>query len=285
MEFQTALKKLQDAELEILLVVGDFCRRNDIDWFLEGGTALGAARHSGFIPWDDDVDIAMLREDYDRFCALAVDGLPDGYSLHTSLNTEGCASLFAKVYKDGTRFDNQETREAGHHQGIFIDVFPYDRLPADMGERRRAIRKASLTQKISYLYHAKSVTLPHTGALGAVERLVCRAVHAVLRVLVHDPGCFQVAFDRAARCAEKECSNECLSLVWPNMEPIAVERLLPVSTASFEGHVLPVPHDLEFYLENMYGDWRRIPKPEDRHTHLPLLIDFGDGCVWESESA
>lgn len=272
-------------ELEILLIISDFCKQHDIKWFLEGGSALGAARHSGFIPWDDDVDIAMVREDYDRFCRLAHDGLPKGYSLHTSRDSAGFAALFVKVYKDGTRFENLESREAGLDQGIFVDVFPYDRLPSDTIERNRMIRKASLAQKLSYLYHAKSVSIPHTGILGSVERLACRAAHAALRAMVRNGGYFQDAFDRAATSSHQTVSDQFLSLVWPNMEPIAVERLLPVSTASFEGHVLPVPHDLELYLENMYGDWRQIPKPEDRHTHLPLLIDFGDGCVWESESA
>lgn len=270
-------------ELEILLVISEFCERHNITWFLEGGSALGAARHGGFIPWDDDVDIAMVREDYDRFCRLAQDGLPKGYSLHTARNTAGFAALFAKVYKDGTRFENLESREAGLDQGIFVDVFPYDRLPEDSHDRRCAIFHASCAQKLSYLYHAKSVTIPHAGVLGSVERFACRVVHAALKALIRDGSCFQDAFDRAAANSQGAVSDECFSLVWPNMEPIAVERLLPVSTAVFEGHALPVPRDFEFYLENMYGDWKQIPKPEDRHTHLPLLIDYGDGCVWESE--
>lgn len=282
---QTALRKLQETELEILLVIADFCEEHDITWFLEGGTALGAARHQGFIPWDDDVDIAMLREDYDRFCSLAATGLPAGYSLHTARNTPGCASLFAKVYKDGTRFENRETREAGHRQGIFVDIFPYDRLPNDPARRRREISRASLAQRLSYLYHARSVSVPHSGALGSLERLVCCAAHAVLRVTVRNPAVFQDRYDAVVAGEGDDLSEECLTLVWPNMRPVGIDRILPTSVATFEGHALPVPHDLEFYLENMYGDWRQIPKPEDRHTHLPLLIDFGDGCVWESESA
>ena len=281
MDAQTALRRLQSEELEILLVIGDFCEERGITWFLEGGTALGAARHDGFIPWDDDVDIAMLREDYDRFCRLASHELPEGYSLHTARNTHGCASLFAKVYKDGTRFENQETREAGHNQGIFIDVFPYDRLPKDASVRQREVRRASLAQKLSYLYHAKSVTVPHGGALGFAERAICHIAHFALSVMVSDGARFQDKFDAAIVRDEQALSDECLSLVWPNMEPIAISHLLPVARASFEGHLLPVPHDLEFYLENMYGDWRRMPAPEERHTHLPLLIDFGDGEVWK----
>ena len=278
-----ALRRLQAEELEILLVIARLCEKNNIRWFLEGGTALGALRHQGFIPWDDDVDIAMLREDYDRFCELAATSLPQGYSLHTSRNTPGCASMFVKVYKDGTRFENQETREAGHAQGIFVDVFPYDRLPKDPRARARAVGRASRAQKCSYLYHAKTVSVPHRGALGALERLACVAAHAVLRATVRDASRFQDTFDRAALCEGEELSDECLTLVWPNMDPIAVDKLVPVSHATFEGNSLPVPRDPEFYLTNMYGDWRQIPAPEDRHTHLPLLLQFSDGALWEGD--
>ena len=283
MDSQAALRKLQLTELEIMLVIDDFCEKNDITWFLEGGTALGAARHRGFIPWDDDVDIAMMREDYDRFCELAKTGLPEGYSLHTARDTDGFAALFAKVYKDGTRFENQESREAGLRQGLCVDVFPYDRLPKDAGERRREIARASRAQKLSYLYHARSINVPHRGPLGVIERFACDAMHLALRLATRDPASFQASFDAAVIVDGGRLSDECLSLVWPYMEPIAIDALLPTSTALFEGSVLPVPHDLERFLVNTYGDWRKIPDPEDRHTHLPLLIDFGDGCIWEGE--
>ncbi len=283
MNNQDALRKLQSIELEILEVIADFCLKNSITWWLDGGTCLGAMRHNGFIPWDDDVDIAMLREDYDRFCDLAATGLPNGYSLHTSANTEGYAALFAKVYKDGTRFENQEGRDAGSSMGIFVDVFPYDRLYADAKLRRAQIFRASLAQKRSYLYHSRTIRVPHKGLIGEFEKFGCNIMHGLERVWSKGPDTYQLLFDSCAPDSGKgDVSDDCLTLAWPNMNPVPVQEIEPLIDALFEEHTFPVPRLTDKYLTNMYGDWRQIPTPEDRHTHLPLLLDFGDGCFWEA---
>ena len=158
-----ALKKLQDIELDILIMLKDFCLQHDISWFLDGGTVLGAARHKGFIPWDDDIDIGMLREDYDRFVSLAKTELPSGYSLHDWSNTPGYSAMFAKVYKDNTKFYTEETIEAGCDQGIFVDIFPYDQLAEDSAQKKKQIRNARIWQSILYLYYTRTIVVPHKG--------------------------------------------------------------------------------------------------------------------------
>lgn len=280
---RSALKKLQTAELEILQVVQDFCDKNGIRFFIDGGTLLGAVRHGGFIPWDDDIDIGMLREDYDKFCKLAEDGLPKGYSLHTSRNSKGYAALFAKVYKDGTVFENQEGRDAGSSMGIFVDVFPYDRLYEDGSLRRKQIKSASMAQRRCYLYHSTSITVPHRGLAGSLEKGCCRILHSLERVRVADPAVYQWMFDSSVPDPAKAVvTNECLTLVWPNMEPVELDDIFPTIDVVFEDREFPAPRKTEEYLSNMYGNWWEIPKPEDRHTHLPLYVDFGDGFQWEA---
>lgn len=278
-----ALKKLQETELDILLAIDAFCKERGIEWFMDSGTALGAMRHGGFIPWDDDIDIGMMRADYDRFIEEAQDGLPAGYSLQTFENNETFAGLFAKVYKEGTAFHTKETIEAGCDQGIFVDIFPYDVLAADEGQRARQLKTARTWQSVSYLYHAKTITVPHKGFKGAVERFGCRIAHYLVRAFTNRQA-IERRFD-ASQAFEGPASDEVMLLSWPTMKPCRVQDMVPPATASFCGHGLPIASKPELYLENMYGDWRKIPAPEDRRTHLPEFLDFGDGTVWRAGGA
>lgn len=281
MNEEEALKKLKETELNALLAIASTCRKANIPWWLDSGTCLGAVRHQGFIPWDDDIDIGMLREDYDRFIRVAPEVLPSGYTLHTSRNTKGFAPLFAKVFVEDTLFETRETKEAGLCQGIFVDVFPYDNLHLDANQRKRQIQSASRAQYLSYLYHAKSITVPHKGALGKVESVGCRFVHNSLRMFMRSPEKLQDQFDNCALAPDSlDASNELITLVWPSMDAIRLDDIVPTKLASFEGHQLPVPGNVESYLEKMYGDWRQVPAAEDRHTHLPLKLVFPDGTIW-----
>ena len=108
----------------MLKAVDKFCKENGITYFLDGGSCLGAVRHGGFIPWDDDIDVGMMRSDYERFVRLFQENPPEGYSLHTHLNTENYSYLFAKVYREGTRFLARESLDAGLESCIYLDVFP-----------------------------------------------------------------------------------------------------------------------------------------------------------------
>ena len=122
-------------------------------------------RHSGFIPWDDDIDLGMMRPDYDRFCAIAPQALPDDLCLIIPGKEKHYSPMFAKVMKRGTKFWAKETVEAGLGLGIFIDIFPYDDLSPDEATAKKQVGVCTRWQRISYLYHAPSVVLPHKGIL------------------------------------------------------------------------------------------------------------------------
>ena len=279
MSQQAALKKLQATELEILLVFKKWCNENNITWFIDSGTCLGAMRHQGFIPWDDDIDVGLPRKDYERLLALSKDGFPEGYSIHTS-EDDGYTSLFAKMYKDETVFATQTTEEAGGSQGIYIDIFPYDYLHNDPERRTKQERRCANLQKLMYMYYLGNVEVPHIGLIGKLEKLLCRIGHFLVKPFV-TPQRIQKRFDfEAQRGTEGSGVLECLPFAG-YAPPIGEEVLFPVCELEFEGLKFPGPCNAERYLELMYGDWTALPPPiEERHTHLPKKIVFPDKSEW-----
>lgn len=272
----SSMERLREVLLELLQVVDKFCEEHHLTYFLDGGTAIGAARHAGFIPWDDDADIGMLRADYERFLIEAEHGLPEGYSLRTYDNTPGYAPLFAKVMKDGTVFDTEETVSAGISQPIFVDIFPFDDLSSDPRERRRQIRQASRWSKLSYLYHAPYVNLPWNGLLGACGHVACRVVHRFLQAF-YSREQIQERFNASLRFSGKP-SGEVTTLVYTGYGEMPRSIILPVKRMPFEGVMLCCPGDIASYLTLGYGaDWTELPPVEQRKTHAPVALDFGDG--------
>ena len=130
-----ALRRLQMAELDIMVEIDRLCRREGLTYFLHSGTCLGAVRHGGFIPWDDDIDIGMPLEDYRRFQRIAPRLLPKGLSVHTCDNTPNFPTFFTKVFKDGTRFIDDVSLEAGYEQAIFVDIFPFIQIDGHVGQQ------------------------------------------------------------------------------------------------------------------------------------------------------
>lgn len=277
-----ALKRLQDAELDILADFAAFCDKHHIQWFLESGSALGAIRHSGFIPWDDDIDIGMMREQYEKFLAAARCDYPKGYSIQTFGETPGCPVLFTKLSKDGTRFVNQETIEAHYDQGIFIDIFPYDYLSPDEKVMKKQISHARKWKYIAYLYYLKTVKVPHSGVIGAIEKKACRVFHYVVK-RIFSPAKIRDEFERSRTMRKGDGGDRCVCFSSYLMNDFPAEQFAKTDLARFGDRDYPVPSNTEDYLVDMYGNWKTLPAPDKRRTHLPLLIDFGDGTVWEKE--
>lgn len=119
--------ELRKVEVEILKEIHKICTENDLQYYLCGGTLLGAVRHKGFIPWDDDIDIVMPRDDYNKFITLCLNGKLDKQYILQNTDTEPEYHLpFTKIRKKHTFFDEEGVRKLKIHKGIFVDIFPLD---------------------------------------------------------------------------------------------------------------------------------------------------------------
>lgn len=270
------LRRLQLVLLEIVKDIDRVCRKNDISYFLDSGSCLGAVRHGGFIPWDDDMDLGMLRSDYDRFLEIAPRELGNKYVVAHPGVDDRLAGQFAKVWKQGTEFATKETIEAGIPQGIFVDVFPYDELSANADEAKRQLADCRMWQSLSYLYHAKTIVVPHKGMIGAMERLGCRLAHGVVHAFCN-PMAVRSKFEQAARHGSGSQSGLFANMTYTQMGCFPKEMLTPPVQMSFEGVELPVPADSVGYLEQVYGKtWNELPPEDQRRNHAPEKLSFGD---------
>jgi lipopolysaccharide cholinephosphotransferase len=269
------LHKLHDVQLEILDVVADICKKESITWFLDGGTMLGAIRHQGFIPWDDDIDISMIREDYDRFLECAPQLFPDEFTLLDPATTNNCPFQFAKVIKNTTRFVTQEFLDAGLDMGIYLDIFPFDFPSKHLPTRKKQRRRTRVFTMLLYLYYSPHVFLPHGGFLGKLERGICIVGHQLLKVFTsstHLISRFNHWSLLGPRTGTQSTDLMCFS--YPEYGVFAYDDFLPPSYGMFEGRKLPLINKPEVYLEQIYGDWQTIPPEDQRKTHAPLEVIF-----------
>ena len=143
---QLTLKELQQLSLEILKDVADFCEKNGIRYSLGYGTLLGAVRHKGFIPWDDDVDLMMLREDYEKFRTIYKS---DKYTFFDSRNTPDCYIAFGRVCDTERTLAASSIPWVRKDVGVWIDIFPIDRVPDDIETFRRLYDSLYLLMKFN----------------------------------------------------------------------------------------------------------------------------------------
>lgn len=272
------LKKLQSVELEMLKTVDAFCKEYSIQYFLDGGTCIGAVRHGGFIPWDDDIDLGMMRSDYEKFIRLFEENPPDGYSIHTHTNTKNYPYLFAKVYREGTKFLAQESIDAGLDSCIYLDIFAYDYVASAIDETslKKCIDNAMFWQRVMYLYYTPNPAIQPTATLRSLKKAVSKVGHHVVRAL-YTPDRVAARYDKwveRLRQGDGAATNRICCV--QDFGSLKTEDVLPPEPVGFEGANFPAPHDIDAYLTMMYGDYRVLPPEDKRKTHSPEVIDFGD---------
>ena len=166
-EISDELAALQDVETDLLRVLIDVCREHELGVWLGGGTLLGAIRHKGFIPWDDDIDVYMMREDYDKLVALAPTVFDPPYFFQCAYTDIGYYRGHAQLRNSETTAIRPSDSYQKFNQGIFIDIFPLDGCPKSEAERIDTHRK---TRRIMRFLKAANCDLLASGRIGLVFR-------------------------------------------------------------------------------------------------------------------
>ena len=257
-------RRLQLTELDILQEFGRRCEAASLRWFVIGGTALGAVRHHGFIPWDDDIDVAMPRPDFERFEALCRASPDRRYRWQSPGTDASYPFAFGKLMRADTRAIEPATAHLPIAHAVYIDVFPLDGTPRS-GFARRVHAVA-----VKVLVTALSARIRRTG----IRRYVAYPLRALPRSWV------LYGTRLLARAFPYDSSSVVVngSGAWGyQREAQPRKRFEPPAMLEFEGMTVPAPGQWHDYLSQLYGDYRVLPPPEQqRPRHAFTAVDLGD---------
>ncbi len=252
------LRKAQLIMLDMLIEFDAICKKHQLLYWLDSGTLLGAVRHRGFIPWDDDIDLSMPVEDYNKFLKVAQSELSSEVFLQTSETDKNFKFDYIKLRSNKARIIelHEKDKQINYHQGVFIDIFPM--LTIENTEENKKLYDNTL-----------------------------KAIRDVSSVSLHTPNGKDDSEKRAALVASLKnkhqgWNNDKTKVTYGGEMPdvaawFDIEKVFPLSTARFEGHAFPVPNNPSHYLDAIYRfDYRQLPPKNKRIIHAHNIFLHGE---------
>lgn len=265
------IKDVQKIQFEILKEFDRICKENGIKYQLFAGTLLGAVRHKGFVPWDDDIDVCLLRCDYEKFLEVCAANLDSAYFLQTYESDRNYIGQFAKIRKKNTVFVEKATAECDIHQGIFIDVFPLDNvLPCTFA--------GWLQQKSIYVLGRINLSRIKRHCLYAkkpINKCLSLVFHYLLKII---PKRWTDQLQTKIICLFEECNATYVSHLTNGASVDRYNRYMVKKGGfydcierEFEGHKFPIPCNYDEVLNRIFGDYMELPPLENRKPHHGII--------------
>lgn len=270
------LKRLQEIELKILLEFDKVCSKLGLNYSICGGTLIGAVRHKGFIPWDDDIDVAMLREDYEKFIAEGQKLLPDNLFIQTYESDKDYIHNFAKIINLSTKLIERDTRNQKSKNGIYIDIFPIDAISDNRFRRKidnflvSTIYKVKNSSNILWIKNTRSRT--------------SRLIKYIMFPLAKCIGTQNLnRLETYVKVRNNKKGNKLTygdyylfpSYGFENMNTMPVDIFKETQRITFEGYEVLAVKDWDTYLTATYGDYMQLPPEEERvSNHRIVELEF-----------
>lgn len=272
------LHRLQRVELDILRDFMDLCDRHNLTYFGIAGTGIGAKRHGGFIPWDDDIDVAMPRKDFERFLKYAKEELADRYIPLNAEYDSRFPMMTTRLMKKGTVFVEEALKDAKCPCGIFLDLYVMDNVADNKIAYELQSWEAWFWSKLLVLRCMPKPFLFQTGWKAKVIWAICRVVHETMKLLHISPAWLRKRCEKVCRRYEKKKTRRMAFL--PDTSPywnvIDKTKLFPLRKLPFEDLELNFANNMEELLTNQYGAYMEMPPVEKRKTHYPYRLKFGE---------
>lgn len=255
---QRNINAIHKKELRILCAIRDICERHGIDYWLDGGTCLGAVRHGGFIPWDDDIDIAMRKDDIKKFVEAAKKELPEGLFLQTRETDPSYNSPITKV-RDTNSFmvEYGDDFSKPYQKGLFVDIFPMIPYPSFSKSACKSISKG-------YCKANGILSKPHVYSWRSVAELFWFGAKKA----------FYLAVWHIANCIMKKdtyFSNTLAENGYGIMH--RADSIFPPKNITFEGETFKGPANPDAYLTDLYKNYMQLPPEDKRKGHAVFYID------------
>lgn len=275
------LKRCQEIQLGLLKDFDRVCREHNWTYWLDGGTLLGAIRHKGFIPWDDDIDVVMPRKDFEDFTCNGQIYLDSSIFLQTT-ETDWCPLNFCIKLRDRKSTLIEESEKdiyIPYHQGIFIDIFPVDVIKRE--SVRKTLRLFNFFEKISWIrrfvYIPKGRRFKIRGKAAAVLffpiaciiRIFLKDEYIYLRAIYQKEFPLYKAFWSLTDDGVYFLPFRCVD--FPN-KLFDKNDIFPLTRVLFENEYFPAPFNPDIYLRRQYGDYMKMPPPDKRESHSYVIL-------------
>lgn len=249
----TTLRKAQLRMVDILVEVDKICRRHNITYWLEAGTLLGAVRHEGFVPWDDDVDITLHRKDVKKLKKVLSDELPSFLVLQDSVTDFNFPHLFFRV-RDKLSIYDANLPYKTNNEGLFIDIIPVE-----------DVRSFKLKKFIDYVYGHSHRSI-HNMSKSISDTLLSLVCYIPSLVLV-----------KILRLFHLIVPSDKLGHIygWISNDLVDKSDVYPVKEINFEGHSFFAPNNVANYLTRLYGNYMQLPPEKERVVRAVRIEFFG----------
>ena len=267
------LKKLQEIERENLKIFINICKKLNIDYFVYGGTLLGVEKYKGMIPWDDDIDVALPRKSYEKFVQEAQTILPEGYIIQTPYNCTKLPYPYTKLRKSGTKYVEYIHRNIDIDTGIYIDIYPVDKIPDDEKLRKKQFNNV---RRWIFIYDCRQSRLydkVEHGIKGKIKNLVKWIICNGLKIFPQSYCMKKIDYYMTMYNNSNSCRYAALNS--PVFDNIYL-NLFPLEDGFFDGIKVKLPGDYRTHLRMRYGDYTNLPPEEERVGHIPYILDCGN---------
>lgn len=265
------LRRMQLVQLEILLEFDRICKEHNLKYQLFAGTLLGAIRHKGFIPWDDDIDVIMKRDEYDKFINICKSNPNDKYFLQNYETDPNFFRQFSRLRKNNTLCLQKAYKDINMHHGIFIDIFPLDNVKTNSIAEKLRYKLLYFLMKVNFIRNRSISKKSHL----VIKRVIARIVRSTNIILNN------TSFNKLKTKVMKIYNNKHTGYLNHMTNGTTTARFhkylisfddyTKTIERDFEGYKFPIPENYDKILTNIFGDYMKLPPKDMQRSHHGII--------------